>query len=524
MGNPVHAADLIMQAPPIETQADPPRAPRRPRNVPRNAWRGLRRMRTAIILLFVLAAGASVGSLFPQRPVNQLKVDEWIANRPSWARTAEWFGLFDVYGSWWFTAIYVLLLVSLVGCIVPRYIAMARQLRSRPRTDASIAGLQQYRETSVPIEPERALAEAEHSLGRRRYRTVRGNGTVAGEKGHIRELGSILFHTAFLVLLVGIVVGKGFGFSGQVAVVEGDRFTDTHVAYDSISEGRFFDENHRGFSVELTDFSVSFHDNGVPKEFVSRIKVYDNEELVRATRIRVNEPFVYRGVNLYQLAWGYAPRVVVAQNGKVLSDAPVITLQDPRTGAWRGVVKVPQTKPRQLGIELFFYNDLATADTNGDGREETAFNRSPYARRPVLFMQAFRGDLSLDRPQSVYFLDKTAMAAAEVDGAPMGGTADLADGITVSFPEVKQYSVFQIASDPGTPMILAAAILILVGLIPALYSSRRRVWVRASPDAAGARVEVAGQALQRKAAFEEEFKALVRNLDRDLARSSTSDG
>ncbi|MGH2792935.1 MAG: cytochrome c biogenesis protein ResB, partial [Actinomycetota bacterium] len=465
-----------MQAPPIEqTPAKPPRVPRRPGRVLRNAWRGLRRMRTAIILLFTLAAGASVGSLFPQRPVNELKVNEWIANHPSWVRTAEWFGLFDVYGSWWFTGIYILLLVSLVGCIVPRYVAIVRQIRSRPKTDATISGLQQYRETVVPIPPEHALARAERSLGSRRYRMVRGDGTVAGEKGHIREAGSLLFHTAFLVLLLGIVVGKGFGFSGQIAVVEGDRFTDTHVAYDQISEGRFFGEDHRGFSVELTDFQVSFHDNGVPEEFVSRVRLYEDDELVKATRIRVNEPLVYRGVNLYQLAWGYAPRVVVSQNGKVLSDAPVITLQDPRTGAWRGVVKVPQTEPRQLGVELYFYNDLLTRDTNGDGVDDLAFNRSPYARRPVLFFQTYRGDLGLDRPQSVYFLDKTAMAASEVDGAPVGGTVELADGITISFPEVKQYSVFQIASDPGAPMILAAAILILVGLIPALYSSRRRV-------------------------------------------------
>lgn len=513
-----------MQAPPLETQADPPQVPRRRRRLLRDGWRGLRRMRTAIILLFVLAAGASVGSLFPQRPVNSLKVDEWIANHPSWARTAEWFGLFDVFGSWWFTAIYVLLLISLVGCIVPRYVALVRQLRSKPRADASIRGLQQYRETSVPIAADVALSAAERSLRRHHYRTVREHDTVAAEKGHIRELGSILFHTAFLVLLVGIVVGKGFGFSGQVAVVEGDRFTDTHVAYDQISEGRFFNEDHRGFSLELTGFQVSFHDNGVPKEFVSRVRLFEGDELVRATRIRVNEPLVYRGVNLFQLAWGYAPRVVVSQNGRVLSDAPMITLQDPRTGAWRGVVKVPSTEPRQLGLELYFYNDLQTTDTNGDGTDETAFNRSPYARRPVLLFQAFRGDLGLDRPQSVYVLDKSAMSATEVKGMPVGGTTELADGITVSFPEVKQYSVFQIASDPGTPMILAAAVLILVGLIPALYSSRRRVWVRASPDAAGARVEVAGQALQRKAAFEEEFKALVRNLDRDLERSSTSDG
>jgi cytochrome c biogenesis protein len=514
-----------MQAPPIEAHTTPPpRVPQSPARFLKSGWRKLRQMRTAIILLFVLAAGASVGSLFPQRPVNELKVNDWIANHSSWARLAEWFGLFDVYGSWWFTAIYVLLLVSVVGCIVPRYLAIVRQMRSRPRTDGTLTGLQEYRETLVPVPPERALAEAERSLRRGRFRIVRADGTVAGEKGHIREVGSILFHTAFLVLLLGIVVGKGFGFSGQVAVVEGERFTDTHVAYDQINEGRFFNERHRGFSVELTDFNVEFHENGIPKEFISRIRVYEDDEQVDDTRIRVNEPFVYRGVNVFQLAWGYAPRVVVSQNGNVLSDGPVIVLQDSQTGAWRGVVKVPQTKPRQLGLELYFYNDLQTADTNDDGSDDLAFNRSPYARRPVLFFQSFRGDLGLDRPQSVYVLDKTAMSASTVGGVPVAGTTDLGDGITVSFPEVKQYSVFQIASDPGTPIMLAAAILILVGLLTALYSSRRRVWIRASPDAAGTRVEVAGQAFQRKAAFEEEFKALVRNLDRDLARSGPSDG
>lgn len=524
MGNQLPSAGVSMQAPSIEAPTTPPRRPSAgPLAFLRAAWRKLRQMRTAIILLFVLAAGASVGSLFPQRPVNELKVDDWIANHRGVARLAEWFGLFDVYGSWWFTAIYVLLLVSVVGCIVPRYLAFARQLRSRPRTDGSLDGLQQYRESVVPLSPEGALEHAERTLRDRRFRVARSNGTVAGEKGHRREFGSIVFHTAFLLLLVGVVVGKGYGFSGQVAVVEGERFTDTHVAYDQIREGRFFNEDHRGFSVELTDFQVQFHDNGIPREYISRIRVYEDDNLVTATRVRVNEPFVYRGVNVFQLAWGYAPRVVVRQNGKVLSDAPIVTLQDGETGAWRGVVKVPQTTPRQLGIELYFYNDLETADTNGDGVPEVAFNRSPYARRPIVFFQSFRGDLGLDRPQSVYVLDKTAMVASDVGGVPVSGTTELADGVTISFPEVKQYSVFQIASDPGTPMMLAAAILILVGLITALYSSRRRVWVRASPDGAGARVEVAGQAFQRKAAFEEEFKALVRNLDRDLARSGTSE-
>jgi len=507
----------------MQTATAPPRpAPKAPRPTPwrllRDGWRWLRTMRTALILLFILAAGASVGSLFPQEPVSPGRVQDWIAGHPAWAPLARRLHLFNVYGSWWFTTIYVLLLVSVVGCIVPRYRALFRQIRSKPRTDGPLDGLPQYRATLSPTTPDDVLADAEREFKRSRYRVVRSNGTIAGEKGHTRELGSIVFHTAFLLLLVGIVIGKGFGFSGQVAVVEGDRFTDTNVAYDSLHEGRFFGDRHRGFTMQLNNFDVAFQPSGIPKDFRSYVTLYDRGRLVRNGRIRVNEPLVYKGVSVFQLAWGWAPRVTVTQNGKLLSDAPIVVLQDQKTGSWRGVVKVPQTKPMQLGLELYFYNDLEVTSTN------IPFNRSPLARRPVLFFQSFRGDLGLDRPQSVYALDKSALAPGDVGGIPLGGSTNLPGGIVVSFPQLKQYSVFQVASDPGAPLMLAAAILILVGLLPALYSSRRRVWVRAAPDAAGSRVEVAGQAFQRKSAFEEEFKAIVRNLDRDLARSGTRDG
>ncbi len=504
-------------------EAAPPAAPPPPRQritpwrIAKEGWRRLRTMRTALILLFILAAGASVGSLIPQRPANELRVQEWIRAHSSWVPLAEKFGLFDVFGSWWFTAIYILLLVSVVGCIVPRYRALFRQIRSRPRTGGPLDGFPQYHANLVDEPPDAVLAEADRVLRRGRFRTVRADGTIAAEKGHLREAGSIIFHTAFLILLVGIVLGKGFGFTGQVAVVEGDRFTDTNVSYDNLHEGRFFGDRHRGFSVQLDDFAVSYRPDFLPKDFVSHVRLYDDDRLVRRTRIRVNEPLVYRGVSVFQADWGWAPRVVVAQNGKVLSDAPVITLPERRGDFRIGVVKVPQTKPSQLGLELYFFQDLDTTENS------EPFNRSPLPRHPVLFFAPYRGDLGLDRAQSVYALDKTALAQGEPGGVPLGGTVDIGDGITVSFPDLRQFSVLLVAADPGTPFMLAAAVLILVGLIPALYSSRRRVWVRAVPDVAGSRVEVAGQALQRKGAFEEEFKQIVRNLGRDLARSETRD-
>jgi cytochrome c biogenesis protein len=70
-----------------------------------------------------------------------------------------------------------------------------------------------------------------------------------------------------------------------------------------------------------------------------------------------------------------------------------------------------------------------------------------------------------------------------------------------------------VSRDVGVPVVVAAAILVLVGLIPALYVSRRKIWVRARPVSGGSRVTVAGFALQRRDAFAEEFQRIVRSVE-----------
>jgi cytochrome c biogenesis protein len=89
-----------------------------------------------------------------------------------------------------------------------------------------------------------------------------------------------------------------------------------------------------------------------------------------------------------------------------------------------------------------------------------------------------------------------------------------AGGITISFPDLRQYSVLQVSRDRGVWIMFLAAILVLLGLLPALYTSRRKVWVRAETDGGTTVLKVGGFALQRKAQFEEEFAKLVDELER----------
>lgn len=476
----------------------------------RSVWRRLRTMRTALILLLLLGAGASVGSFFPQRPINPQQVDEWIQRNPGWAPLAEDLGLFDVYGSWWFMALSALLLASLVGCIVPRYRALGRSLRSRPRATFSYDERDRYHLGTTPATPEVVLATIERVLRRRRFRVHRHDREIAADRGNAREAGSLIFHTAFLVLLIGMAIGKLFGHTGQVAVVEGESFRDTRIAYDVVEEGRFFG-GHTGAELVLDDFEVTWHPNGVPDQFVSSVRVIDPSGATRPAKIYVNSPYTYGSVRFYQLSWGWAPVIKVTQGGRTLYEGPTVFLSEGEL--WRGVVKVPGTTPQQMGLELLF---ITAPELTEDG---TPVNVSPEPRDPLLVFQQFLGDLGLDRAQSVYELDPRGLAPAEDGALRLGESVDLPGGIAVSFEGLKQYSVFEVASNPGALVLLLAAVAILGALIPALYSSRRRIWVRVTEHDERTRLEIAGQALQRRAAFAIEFDAIVRDLDRNLAAS-----
>ena len=72
------------------------------------------------------------GSLLPQRPLNPTKVDQYIADHPGWSKILDAAGFFDVFAAPWFAATYLLLFISLIGCVVPRLKAHATAMLSAP--------------------------------------------------------------------------------------------------------------------------------------------------------------------------------------------------------------------------------------------------------------------------------------------------------------------------------------------------------------------------------------------------------
>jgi cytochrome c biogenesis protein len=542
-------------APPRPAAGEPPPRGSRLPEIPgpldsaRMAWRWLRRMSTALGLLFAMAAAAVIATFVPQEPVTPQTVAAWRtgvdaagqAAGPGTATAAvlDAIGVFDVFGSWWFTTLLVLLFVSLTGCLLPRYRAFAKVARRPPAAGRDLERLFAHRTLPTSLPAEEALAVADGLLRRRRFRRRRLSGAdsptgtpqLAAERGHWREGGSLIFHSAFYVLLVGVIVGQTFGFTGQVNLVEGRGFTDTRLSYDFPNPGRFFSlTDHPGFTVTLEDFEASYHEDLTPADYVSRLTV-DGADGTRTEELRVNHPVRVDGFNLYQARFGMAPRVIVrlASDGRVLHDAPVVLNQVEGTNQWTGVAKVPVGGARpapgagplpEMALELALLPDAAET---ADGRPVSA---SPRPDNPLLFANVFVGDLGLERPVPASELLREWPASAVVDtiALPQGRSVEVAGGaFTVEFAELPLWSGLQVSRQPARPLLLAAAVLLLLGLVPSLYAYRRRLWVAARPAGTGSEVVLAGVALQRHAAFDEEFASIAEALRERLPAPSTTE-
>jgi cytochrome c biogenesis protein len=503
----------------------------------RLAWREYRSMRTALVLLVVLAAASILGSLFPQEGLSPQRVDQYFGDHPALAPVLERLGLFDVFGSAWYMAIYLALLGALVACLVPRTRALVRVLRSRPPRGGDLARYRTRAGFHTPAPPDDAMAAARRVLRRSRYRLEdhpEGSGEpqggapvgrvqLAGEKGYLREAASMLFHVSLLVLLVGLAYGKGYGYRGQAAVVEGETWANARVGYDSFSAGRFFGTDRLApFQLRLDDFSNSFYDNNTPRAFVSHLTALDLDgHELRSQRVAPNRPMTVDGVRIFQSDYGYVPvvRVQDAKGRELLAPQEVLTLRDPASEWSTGAVKVTRASP-QVGLELTMFTGLRTAPDCPGG---ASFCNDPRLVNPVLVVLAYQGDLQADKAQSVFTLDRSRLRL--LGDRPVllvpGQSRKLANGMVVSFTDLKQYSVLTLARDPGVPVVAAAAALLLAGLIPSLYVTRRRVWVRAVPAGLdGTRVELAGLALQGKDAFEAELARLAQQIEQ---RSTLND-
>lgn len=193
----------------------------------RFAWRQLTSMRTALILLMMLGVAAVPGSLIPQRTSNPIGVRDFFEKHPGTAPFYDRLSLFDVYGSPWFSAIYILLFISLIGCVLPRAVEHFHAMRAQPpATPKNLNRMEHH--TAFPGD-ESHLQSAQTWFKKNRFRLRIEGYSISAEKGYLRETGNLLFHLSLILILVGVSLGSLFGLQGEAIVNRGERLSLIHI-------------------------------------------------------------------------------------------------------------------------------------------------------------------------------------------------------------------------------------------------------------------------------------------------------
>jgi cytochrome c biogenesis protein ResB len=414
-------------------------------------WHQYTRMRTAIYFLIGILLIVLIGTFVPQEFTSaSQKVSGFVAAHQNLNDLATHLGLplTSVFVSPLFYILLASLYIALLSCVLTRGRALVvRTLRRYPRTP-------QY----------------------------------------WGEWGSWMFHTSFFLLLVAVVWGKATGFDGIMTITEGQRVAETRASYDTLQEGMLFDGRHSGYEVQLNRFSAPLQSNGMPSDFVSNMTVYTGGRPVLTQDVRVNEYLGYNGVDFYQQDYGWAPHLVVRNpSGEVVSDTAIQMISDDKTAS-TGVLKVPdfnytlpgQSKPLQIGAKLVLYPDAQALPQVGGASNTVKFSYAPgtaAANNPVLEVQLFDGDLGLDSgaSQDVFSLDTAGMnpfyAGAAAFALPLHQTTTLAlpaanggtANFTISFPDLRQFSLFHVKKDNGVPLVYSAFVLTMAGLLTKLY-------------------------------------------------------
>ena len=515
----------------------------------RSLWRALTSMGTALVLLFLLALGAVPGALLPQRSLNASKVTQYLRAHPVIGPWLDRLQLFDVFSSFWFTAIYALLFISLVGCLTPRIIEHVRTLRATPvPVPRNLNRLPKHAEFTVAGTREQVADTIAGQLRGWRRSTRRDDGVteVSAEKGYLREFGNIVFHFSLLALLAAIAVGKLFGYEGNVVVIAngGPGFCSASpAAYDSFRAGNKVDGTSLyPMCVRVNDFQAKYLNSGQATSFAARIDYQAGADLTSGTwrpyLLEVNHPLRVGGDRVYLQGHGYAPTfTVIFPNGEKRTQTvqfrPDSALTLLSSGTVRidppaGLYSADERRKRQLAITGLF---APTQQMDG----KLLSSSFPDMRDPAVAIDIYRGDAGLDtgKPQSLFtidtkLIDEKRLTKLKRVNLGVGKEVRLDDGTVVRFDGATQFVNLQVSHDPGQVWVLVSAMSMMAGLLVSLVVRRRRIWARISESGLDSQpgtvmVELGGLARTDNSGWGGEFEKLTTVLEQNRVPEQKAD-
>lgn len=433
-----------------------------------------RSLKLTISLLILLAILSIIGTLIKQNAPSEEYIQRYGIRL---YEVLNFFNLFDMYHSWWFSAILLLLVINLIACSYQRFPGVWSQIfrgsGSEGLEDAMIKTLPYVEKVGVQSLPEaKTIENVRSSLGQwfknpKRIETE-STLTLFSEKGKFSRLGAYLTHLSIIIILIGGMIGSLFGFKGFVNILEGETVDQIYL------RGIEGENSHPiPFSIRCDDFNISYYDLQRPekhvKEYTSVLTIIENGKEVVKQSIMVNHPLHYKGLAFYQANYGAIHDITLGVQWKDRKEKDLLK------GFEGDTVSIPNSNAR-----IRFLKYAHQVHNFGEGVQVALFkpNQQPRA------YWVFKSNPTLDQPRDENFI------------------------LTFEGFTEKEYTGLSVTKDPGVWVVWVGSGLMIIGLIISFFFSHQRVWVRI-PKKIGGEIVLAGSTNKNKVGFEKAFSQLV---------------
>jgi cytochrome c biogenesis protein len=418
-------------------------------------------VRTAIALLFLLAIVSILGTLIRQdMPLNQLQQTV----SPFYFRLITILDLHQLYRSWWFILLLVLLSLNIMGCLFQR-------LRNIPAEWKGASGKSSFK---LSLTDRRGLRELQEIITSALKQSVRGAPRVvkAGDRlilswvnDRIQLLGFPFIHAAIILILIGGLIGSLYGFKGKVQIKEGEKASRFTVILAGVAE-------QLPFEIAVDRFVFNRYPTGEPKEYRSdvRILVGGNKEVLKGS-ILVNHPLTFQGISLYQSDWDLVDIKdvkfgLINQSG----EASEMTVQPD------AVIQLPGTQ-YQLRLK-----SLDPGSAKRDARVEINVQGPDGQNRAFKLFKNDPSPTQIDDVQLRF-----------IDYVPLYVTG------------------LQIGYDPGSRVVWVGCILLVLGFLLTLFTNHRSIEVVLRTTNSGSVIEISGRSKRLRREFREKIKKVVQD-------------
>jgi cytochrome c biogenesis protein len=441
----------------------------------RQLWKFLASLQLTVFLLLSLAATSIVGTLIPQNETPSAYFETFGGFL---YRLFSVLDIFDMYHSWWFQFLILLLAINVLVCSLDRLpgvwkIAFVKVPPFNIDRFKQMATKEVF-STAIPFDQLSQQAEAfiSNKFGYYRSERVKNGVCFFAEKGRWSRLGVYIVHLSVILLLCGGLIGSLFGFEGFANIAEGE--TVQTIRLRNSGEVKTLP-----FGIRCDAFSVSFYETGAPKEFRSDLVLLEDGQEVARKNIIVNDPLRYKGINMFQSSYGRLP-----------SEEVTLSFTSSLSGmAYDQKVKIGQRIDLPEGMGSFtLIRFLPSADFRGQRIGE-----------------AFLGQLITETGQKVDIL--LPLKFPSFDKMRKGQVH-----VAISTYDERYYTGLQITKDPGVWVVYSGFILMILGCFVTFFLSHQRLSLELRQRGKKHQVMLAGTANRNKIGMQYKVKKLAQSL------------